>query len=423
MLNMLGKGDISKESFDEIVNLCMRCSRGAASRPKSKDSIYSRVQKSASGGATRAEIGNLLEEFKTEMLSSFASQIDALQVKKKQAEAEAALAIFCSKCREKHPLWECPLDKVPVCTIFEKDHETQQCPSLPGIKVALQSTEEEAEAVYLMTQRRQWQPQRQGMNPNTAFSRWNNRSPFQANYPPMNQMQYPPFNPMHFPPMQQPNPPFADPTMWNPWAPQQSYFNQWNPNWTAQQIPFPQHQQSLSLPSNAPPNNQTIRPQLPVQPNPNPNNNKALQVIDVQNQPASPMQCNDIHLRSGRIVEPIIDDITDSDKEETAKEKSSNNNAETAKSSSNKTAQIAEPPFPERLALTKTLEPHAFNLLGELQNLYVKNPLLQALRDVPIYARTVRDICIKKPGRKAKDPLTVHVMGELTALMTEKNPP
>jgi hypothetical protein len=29
----------------------------------------------------------------------------------------------------------------------------------------------------------------------------------------------------------------------------------------------------------------------------------------------------------------------------------------------------------------------------------------------------------KKPGRKAKDPLTVHVMGELTALMTEKDYP
>eukprot|EP00253_Pinus_taeda_P010977 PITA_10977 len=75
------------------------------------------------------------------------------------------------------------------------------------------------------------------------------------------------------------------------------------------------------------------------------------------------------------------------------------------------------------MALTKTLEPHAFNLLGELQNLYVKIPLLQALRDVPIYARTVRDIGIKKPGRKAKDPLTVHVMGDLATLMSGKTPP
>jgi len=73
--------------------------------------------------------------------------------------------------------------------------------------------------------------------------------------------------------------------------------------------------------------------------------------------------------------------------------------------------------------LTKTPKPLAFNLLGELQNLYVKIPLLQALRDVPIYARTMRDICIKKPSRKAKDPLTVHVMGDLSALISRKTPP
>jgi hypothetical protein len=68
-------------------------------------------------------------------------------------------------------------------------------------------------------------------------------------------------------------------------------------------------------------------------------------------------------------------------------------------------------------------KPPAFNLLGELQNLYVKIPLLQALRDVPIYARMMRDICVKNPGRKIKDPLTVHVMGDLSTLMSGKAPP
>jgi hypothetical protein len=90
------------------------------------------------------------------MLSSFSSQIDTLQIQKKQAEAEATLSIFCSKCRDKHPRRECPLDKKPICTICDKDNETQQCHSLLGIKVALQPTDEEAEVVYLLTQRRQW---------------------------------------------------------------------------------------------------------------------------------------------------------------------------------------------------------------------------------------------------------------------------
>jgi hypothetical protein len=34
----------------------------------------------------------------------------------------------------------------------------------------------------------------------------------------------------------------------------------------------------------------------------------------------------------------------------------------------------------------------------------------------------MRDICVKNPGRKAKDPLTVHVMGDLSALMSGKTP-
>jgi hypothetical protein len=226
MLNMLGKGDISKEPYDVIVNLCKRCSRGAArNRSSGRDTTFSRVQKSANGGATRAEIGNLLEDFKTEMLSSFASQMDTLQIKKKQAEVEAALSIFCPQCRDKHPKRECPLDRKTICTICDKDHDTQNCPSLPGIKAALQPTDEEAEAVYLMTQRRQWQPRGQGMNSNMPFNRWNNYSAYnQMNYPPFNQMQYnnqmnyPPMQ-QTYPPMQQNNPPFVDPSTWTPWPP------------------------------------------------------------------------------------------------------------------------------------------------------------------------------------------------------------
>lgn len=41
---------------------------------------------------------------------------------------------------------------------------------------------------------------------------------------------------------------------------------------------------------------------------------------------------------------------------------------------------------------------------------------------MPIYARTFRDICIKKPGRKAKHPVTIHVMGDLASLVSGKVP-
>ena len=51
-----------------------------------------------------------------------------------------------------------------------------------------------------------------------------------------------------------------------------------------------------------------IRSQLPTQPNPNPNN-KTVHQFDTVNMPAyslSPVPCNDIHLRSGKIVESVI---------------------------------------------------------------------------------------------------------------------
>lgn len=82
-----------------------------------------------------------------------------------------------------------------------------------------------------------------------------------------------------------------------------------------------------------------------------------------------------------------------------------------------------EPPFPERLAISKSVEQPFFNLLGELKNLHVKIQLLQEIWDVPIYAKTVRDLCVRKPRRKPRGPLTVHVMGELSELMLGRTPP
>lgn len=82
-----------------------------------------------------------------------------------------------------------------------------------------------------------------------------------------------------------------------------------------------------------------------------------------------------------------------------------------------------DPPYTERLVLKKTIEKPYFDILGELKNLYVKIPLLQAIHDVPIYTKAVRDLCVKKHGRKSKDPLTVHVVGKLSELMLGKVPP
>ena len=58
MLNLLGKGDISKESFENIIELCKRYSRGSSKnnkrdkRDKLEQDVFDRTQKSSNGGAT-----------------------------------------------------------------------------------------------------------------------------------------------------------------------------------------------------------------------------------------------------------------------------------------------------------------------------------------------------------------------------------
>jgi hypothetical protein len=103
---------------------------------------------------------------------------------------------------------------------------------------------------------------------------------------------------------------------------------------------------------------------MPVQPNPNPNN-KAIQNIDILNVPTlsiTPMPCDEIHLRSGRIVEPIVEDdpSLESDKE------SGERPCADTKEIDQPILESTDPPFPERLKITMPVELPSFNLLREL---------------------------------------------------------
>ena len=68
------------------------------------------------------------------------------------------------------------------------------------------------------------------------------------------------------------------------------------------------------------------------------------------------------------------------------------------------------------------MEQPSFNLLGELKNIYVIIPISKALHNVFIYAKTIRDLIVKKQGRKPKYPPTMHVVGKLFELMMGKVP-
>ncbi len=49
----------------------------------------------------------------------------------------------------------------------------------------------------------------------------------------------------------------------------------------------------------------------------------------------------------------------------------------------------------------------------------VKVPFLDVIKEVPIYSKAIREACVKKLGRKKKDPKTIHVLGKLFDLMLD----
>jgi len=81
------------------------------------------------------------------------------------------------------------------------------------------------------------------------------------------------------------------------------------------------------------------------------------------------------------------------------------------------------PPYPKKLSLIKQIPLPEFYFFGELLNLFVKIQLLQAMKDVLIYATMIREFCSKKTRRKMKDPPTIHVMGKLSDIMLGKTTP
>jgi len=68
------------------MDLCIRSSQGST-RLKSVDHDRFTRDNKISRGVTRAEIGNLLENFKTDILGTLTMQLDIMQVKHKQVEA------------------------------------------------------------------------------------------------------------------------------------------------------------------------------------------------------------------------------------------------------------------------------------------------------------------------------------------------
>ena len=58
-LNLMGKGDIYQETYDNIIQLYIRCSRGSTRTRSGMQAPLIKSSNITSGGVTRAEVGNL----------------------------------------------------------------------------------------------------------------------------------------------------------------------------------------------------------------------------------------------------------------------------------------------------------------------------------------------------------------------------
>eukprot|EP00253_Pinus_taeda_P033127 PITA_33127 len=316
-LNIMGKGDIYQESFADIIDLCIRNSRGGTRIKLAEHDRFARENKISSEGVTRVEIGNLFENFKTDILGTLTTQLDVLQAKQKQMEAEQNLAIFYPRCRKKHSHKECPLDTIQTCAICTRDHSTESCPSLPRLKEVYKEVEEEPE-----------------QNP-------------QSN----------------------------------------------------------------------------LRPQLPAQPNPNPNNRpvQALQILETPEEGLDLRECNDLQLRSGRIIQTEGNKTVQIEDQLPREHLSQEEDVNRQQTQNQETT--SSPPFPERLVIPRPIQQPNFDILGELQNLYIKIPFLQAIQDISIYAKTIKELCIKRPRRNVIDNPRVQVVSTLSDLLSGKETP
>ena len=83
-LNIMGKWDIYQEIFSDIIDLCIRSSRGSTRLKLAEHDRFVRDNQISTKGVTRAEIGNLLENLKTDILGTLTTQLDVMQAKRRK---------------------------------------------------------------------------------------------------------------------------------------------------------------------------------------------------------------------------------------------------------------------------------------------------------------------------------------------------
>jgi len=102
------------------------------------------------------EIENLFENLKIDLLHTMSTQIMIAQVKKSQNEVDAALAVFCPICRDKHSQKECRVNNIALYYICDLEHSIGHFLEIPKLKVMPKESSEEVQFSYFIRSRKPW---------------------------------------------------------------------------------------------------------------------------------------------------------------------------------------------------------------------------------------------------------------------------
>lgn len=145
---------------------------------------------------------------------------------------------------------------------------------------------------------------------------------------------------------------------------------------------------------------------------------QSIQIIETTKIGTNLRECNDLQLRSGRIIETEGDKTAQVENQLPMEQLPQEE--EVTRQQINNPATTSSPPFPKCIIIPRPIQCSNFDILGELQNLCIKISLLQAIQDIPIYVKTIKELFIKKPRRKITNNRKVQVVGTLSDLLSGK---
>jgi len=102
-LNLMGAGDISQLPFEDVCKVCRNYLRTFTKRTRGeRASTIGKV----SNLVSRVELSNPLTNMKEDIISHLASQLDTLQLKKRE-EADSILTEYCPNCQQRKANCKC----------------------------------------------------------------------------------------------------------------------------------------------------------------------------------------------------------------------------------------------------------------------------------------------------------------------------